>query len=215
MCTNPFRPRERRIVKVCILHHDQFFIQGLWKTIVDFVSSPHIAFELLPSLDIAQADCLFINDTDGEGHNYCRISPDFCYRFVIRAKETRSAKSDPAWCRQWLEVISYYDRPETAAKKIKDALRQGVTAVERPAFCALCAPVTALSKRELTILKYFYERMTPSVIGRFLNLSIKSVSNYKRGAMLKLGLRNNNELYQWLNQNGCIFNSLSQENHPL
>lgn len=60
----------------------------------------------------------------------------------------------------------------------------------------------ALSRRETEVLRLFASGMTVSEIARRLNRSVKTVSHQKIGAMAKLGLRSDLEIYAYARDNG-------------
>lgn len=62
----------------------------------------------------------------------------------------------------------------------------------------------ALSRRETEVLRLFASGMTVSEIARHLNRSVKTISHQKVGAMTKLGLHNDLEIYAYARENGLI-----------
>lgn len=69
---------------------------------------------------------------------------------------------------------------------------------------AAAADSAALSRRETEVLRLFASGMTVSQIARRLNRSIKTVSHQKVGAMTKLGLRSDLEIYAYARENGLL-----------
>lgn len=66
------------------------------------------------------------------------------------------------------------------------------------------AGTTPLSRRETEVLRLFASGMTVSEIARHLNRSVKTISHQKVGAMNKLGLHNDLEIYAYARDNGLI-----------
>ncbi len=60
----------------------------------------------------------------------------------------------------------------------------------------------ALSRRETEVLRLFASGMTVSEIARRLNRSVKTVSHQKVGAMTKLGLHSDLDIYAYARDNG-------------
>lgn len=71
------------------------------------------------------------------------------------------------------------------------------------AVLAEAGPAT-LSRRETEVLRLFASGMTVSEIACHLNRSIKTVSHQKVGAMAKLGLRSDLEIYAYARDNGLL-----------
>ncbi|KAF1703733.1 response regulator transcription factor [Pseudoxanthomonas suwonensis] len=63
---------------------------------------------------------------------------------------------------------------------------------------------TPLSRRETEVLRLFASGMSVSEIARHLNRSVKTISHQKVGAMNKLGLHNDLEIYAYARDNGLI-----------
>lgn len=66
--------------------------------------------------------------------------------------------------------------------------------------CPRCTSV--LTMRERQVLQAFCGELTPRQVAKALQLSIKTVSAHKCGAMVKLGFTRNSELYHWLRKGG-------------
>lgn len=66
------------------------------------------------------------------------------------------------------------------------------------------AGAAALSPRETEVMRLFASGMSVSEIARHLNRSIKTVSHQKVGAMSKLGLRSDLEIYAYARDNGLL-----------
>ncbi|KAF1688259.1 response regulator [Pseudoxanthomonas taiwanensis] len=62
----------------------------------------------------------------------------------------------------------------------------------------------ALSRREAEVLRLFGSGLTVTEIARRLNRSVKTVSHQKMGAMAKLGLRSDLELYAYAREHGLL-----------
>lgn len=62
----------------------------------------------------------------------------------------------------------------------------------------------ALSRREAEVLRLFVSGLTVTEIARRLNRSVKTVSHQKMGAMAKLGLRSDLELYAYAREHGLL-----------
>ena len=65
-------------------------------------------------------------------------------------------------------------------------------------------PGRALSRRETEVLRLFVSGLTVSQIARRLNRSVKTISHQKMGAMAKLGLHSDLELYAYAREHGLL-----------
>ncbi|MEW5494376.1 LuxR C-terminal-related transcriptional regulator [Enterobacter cloacae] len=66
--------------------------------------------------------------------------------------------------------------------------------------CPCCSH--SLIKIEKDVLQGLYRGLSLATMARLHDVSIQSVSRYKRSAMTKLGFERNHELYNWLLQGG-------------
>ncbi|MHA6679811.1 helix-turn-helix transcriptional regulator [Enterobacter cloacae] len=66
--------------------------------------------------------------------------------------------------------------------------------------CPCCS--RSLIKVEKDVLRWLSLGLPLATMAKQLDMSIQSVSRYKRSAMYKLGFERNHELYQWLLKGG-------------
>lgn len=70
-------------------------------------------------------------------------------------------------------------------------------------FTAQCRCTPPLTHRETEVLQSLAMGISPQDTAGILDIKIKTVETYKRNAMRKLSVRNNQELYQWIAQGGA------------
>lgn len=71
--------------------------------------------------------------------------------------------------------------------------------LERDISPELCANLS-LSEREEQVLLFLLSEMAPLQIASSLGITMKTVSNHKRSAMKKIGVRSTFQLHKWLVQ---------------
>ncbi|OUC37010.1 hypothetical protein BJP35_2275 [Enterobacter sp. J49] len=184
---------------IAIDHNDNYLSQGLryilinffhrWKREVSFTSIEHKEY----------ADLIIASEERIRDIRPCFNKHNPLKLITIRW-DYGSRNEKRRICNTEVGSFSRSDMPEVLLRLVKLACagkKDDAVSFRR---CLCCS--TALSSKERVVLQGVSEGRTLATMARNLNVSVQSISRYKRSAMEKLGFARDHELYIWFRLGG-------------
>lgn len=193
-------------ISVFIDDPNRFFVAGLRLALEQHFSLRGIALCYLYST-ASPADLVIIAAGEGVAGQFCHLPrPDYWMPtayLTLRERPEVPLLTLPA-CQRETGRLYRCDPLEKIMRQIDVALKACEMPHDRMHRCYWCDK-HALTPREYEIVRRFGRGELPQDIAAQLRLSVKTVSLHKRAMMRKMHLRNNADLYHWL-QNGGLNN---------
>lgn len=190
-------------ITIAILDTDRFFAQGLEALLRHHFTRRHIPVRFVSGRASTEATLLFQGRGVSRSTQFCRQRHAVDRQRVITVQDTsRHRQHRRLPCLSEQGMIDRHISVNTLLLDVERVLAQPpVTAPVGK--CPRCAQV--LTPREYQILSALGRGRRGGQIALQMNLSPKTVSAHKRGAMTKLGFLRNTDLYHWLQSGGLDY----------
>ncbi|OJT44264.1 helix-turn-helix transcriptional regulator [Serratia plymuthica] len=190
-------------VTITILDTDRYFAQGLEALLRHYFALRSIPVRFVCGQSSTEATLLFQNNGVNRSVQFCRQRhTDDRQRVITVQDRSRYLHRCIPSCLSEQGKIDRHINVNTLLLEVERVLAQPpITAPVGK--CPRCAQVLTL--REHQILSALKCGRRGWQIALQLNLSPKTVSTHKRGAMAKLGFTRNTDLYHWLQSGGLDY----------
>lgn len=190
-------------VTIAILDTDRYFAQGLEALLRHYFALRNIPVRFVSGRASTEATLLFQGRGVSRSIQFCRQRHAVDRQRVITVQDSsRHRQHSRPPCLSEHGMIDRHISVNTLLQDVERVLAQPpvTTPVGK---CPRCAQV--LTPREYQILSALGRGCQGGQIARQMNLSPKTVSAHKRGAMTKLGFIRNTDLYHWLQSGGLDY----------
>ncbi|MNG55519.1 transcriptional regulator RcsB [compost metagenome] len=196
----------KKVVTVAIVDTNRFFLDGLRLGVLEHFRKKGLLVNFVSGPSMGHADIIFQHIIVGRPSFYCsRIQSELSYNplfFFIYdsvAKPGTLQWQDRDGCLRNGGNVYRNESLNVVIPRVYDALiAANKKSQETNQKYGCCCRRHRLTSREYQVLRYFSMVGSSNAVARLLKISAKSVSTHKRSAMLKIGLRNNLDLYHWL-----------------
>lgn len=190
-------------VTIAILDTDRYFSQGLEVLLRHHFTLRNIPVRFVSGRASTEASLLFQGSRVSRSVQFCRQRHADDRQRVITVQDTsRHRQHRRPSCLSEQGMIDRHISVNTLLQDVERILAQPpITAPVGK--CPRCAQV--LTPREYQILSALGSGRRGGQVARQMNLSPKTVSAHKRGAMTKLGFIRNTDLYHWLQSGGLDY----------
>lgn len=187
-------------IAIAILDTDRYFAQELEAQLRHHFTLQNIPVRFVSGCASTEATRLFQGSSVSRSVQFCRQRHDDNRQRVITVQDRpRYHQHRRPPCLNEQGMIDRHISVNTLLLNVERILAQSpITALFEK--CPRCAQV--LTPREHQILSALGRRRRGGQITLQMNLSPKTVSAHKRGAMTKLGFIRNTDLYHWLQSGG-------------
>ncbi|CAO95315.1 helix-turn-helix transcriptional regulator [Erwinia tasmaniensis] len=198
----------KKIMGVCILDTDRFFILGIKFILLRHFKSIGQEIFFVGEESIKHADLVFWSALSRLPGRLCRRAVKSQTRPPVYIQLCSRQRDDlRCTCEQGMlwRGASPGDLLTLVEKRlgVRETLTLPVTA------CGSCA-LLKLTRSEVRVISCMAQEMSPVSLPQYLKISPKTISAHKRSVMRKLGFKRNEELYHWLRSGG-----LEQIERPL
>lgn len=200
----------KQSLTILVSDQNQYFSEGLRQSLLAYFNSKSMKVNITENLLYKHtADVVFLSAGTADGtlsHELCQrfFSPVQCV-FIIEESNQLPASGDI----RLSDGIRSISRKQNIGsilvllEEMLAAVEQAITQPPLPADWRLNH--NTLSAREYEVMRYMSLGINPGAIGRYLQISEKTVSAHKRTVMRKLNLIKNIELNYWLINGGLNF----------
>lgn len=190
----------KKIVTVCILDENRFFVQGIQFILLFYFQRRGQRVHFVDEREVAQANLVFWSVRKGWPLQLClHAGPQSASPVYI---SVRASNADHhSGCQHEKGSLWRRAHPQAVLTLVEQGLQAPGGIEASIALCSYCS-ARALTERERDVMRCLSQAMPLKSLHSHLNISPKTVSNHKRTAMRKLGFRRNTELYHWLRLGG-------------
>lgn len=183
-------------LKIAIDCNNNFFTYGLKQLLQAYASRLGREVLFTQLYPVVNADIFILSQTKTYAYRMCRLGSKPVKVIVVVENNNRQEKRRRI-CFSEIASVSLHDKPETFLNILELIIYQKNRKFRN---CPSCKSL--LNKLEADILSGISNGCSLKILAERFNVSTRSVSRYKRNAMKKLALKNNLELYRWLQIGG-------------